>query len=110
MGGFIQGLADVAAIILTLELLVLLVVPAALIAFLGRKGMNWVLGPQGKFTWAVAKLHTILGTVDTGVRRTEDLAVTPVIAVAGFWSGARTTLRSLRRRADQPLARLRRSS
>jgi hypothetical protein len=102
----LQGLADIAAIILAIELVVIVLVPAFLIAFFGRKGMTWVLV---KFSWAAGKAHTYLGAVDKGVRRAEDIAVTPIIVVASTWSGARTTLRSLRRRANEPLARLRRS-
>jgi len=102
----LQGLADIAAIILILELLVILVMPAFLIAFFGRKGMNWTLV---KFAWATTQLHTLLGTADKSVRRAEDVAVAPIIAVAAFSAGVRTVLRSLRRRANQPLSRLRRS-
>lgn len=105
--GLLHGLADIAAIILTLELVVLLVVPAFLIGFFGRKGMKWVLG---KYSWAVEKLHTILGTANKAVHKAEDVAVTPLIVTVGFWHGAGVTLRSLRRRADQPLSRLRRSA
>ena len=108
--GFVQGLADIAAIILTFELLVLLVVPAFLIAFFGRKGMTWLIGPEGKVTWAIGMLHTGLTIAAKIVRRGEDILVTPIIVAAGLWTGTRTTLRSLRRRADQPLARLRRSA
>jgi hypothetical protein len=102
----LQGFADIAAIILTIELFVMLVVPAFLVAIFGRRGMKWVLV---KFAWAMGKVHEGLAATEKGVRRAEDLAVTPVVTVASFWAGAGTTLRSLRRRADQPLARLRRS-
>lgn len=106
----LHGLAAIAAIILTLELVALLVVPAFLVAFLGRKGMTWLIGEKGKYTWAVGLLHTVLDTAGRYVRRGEDIAVTPIIMVGAAWNGAGTTLRSLRRRADQPLSRLRRSS
>lgn len=111
--GFIQGLADVAAIIITLEVLVMLVVPVALIAFFSRKGMGWLLGTaneEGKYTWAIGKAHMIAGMVNKGVHRAEDIAVTPVLVTAGLAAGADTTFRSLRRRLQQPLTGRRRST
>ncbi len=105
--GLLQGIEDVAAVILTLELLVLLVVPAFLIAFFGRKGMTWVLS---KFAWAVEKLRWLLGIANGTVHKAEDVAVSPIIFVASLWAGTLTTARSLRKRADQPLSRLRRSA
>src|SRR5438309_1726137 len=103
----LQGIEDIAAIILILELFVMLVAPALLIAYFGRKGMAWVLG---KFAWASGTLHTGMATLDKGIHRAEDLTVAPIVLVASFWTGAGATVRSLRRRAEQPLSRLRRSA
>jgi hypothetical protein len=109
----IQGIEDVAAVILTLELMVILLVPAALIGFFALKGMRWVLGSGsegGKYAWAIATLHIIVSTVDKGVHRAEDIAVTPVVLTASLAAGADTTVRSLRRRLRQPLSGPRQSA